>query len=285
VLLALRGEVRDGLGQYEGARNDLLAAVAHYRGAGERAALTGALVLLGRVAWHTNDDPGAREALIEARELATELGDRRALSEAQRQLGNVLWRLGDIPASRAYFEEALALDRALGLRTGAATNLMNLGNIASYEGHYAQARSLLREALALNEQTGYRWGLAAVDTNLGFTSLALGDLVDAAGAFLRAMQVALAIGAAPIALEAMAGLSDVLASEGRSERAAELLGQCTSHPACDVEVQDKATPVRARLEASLGADALAAATARGAARTLEALVAELLAEASHARAA
>ena len=87
-----------------------------------------------------------------------------------------------------------------------------------------------------------------------------------------------AIGALPIALDALVGVAGLRAKAGQCAPAAELLGLVQSHPATKEESQQIAEPVLAILRDKLPADQLEAALTRGKALELEAVIAEILAE-------
>jgi hypothetical protein len=102
-------------------------------------------------------------------------------------------------------------------------------------------------------------------------------LPKASKCFLQALETAMAVEAAPLALLTLVGTARLLAAKGERERAAELLALVLHHPATWQWAKDRAAPLVAELEAKLSPDALAAAQERGRTRDLETTVAELLA--------
>ena len=79
-------------------------------------------------------------------------------------------------------------------------------------------------------------------------------------------------------IEAIATLAQVCAAEGDMLRAAELLAFVVAHPATAHRVRQPTARLLAELEAELPAEQFAAAAARGRARELDEVVAELIGE-------
>jgi hypothetical protein len=121
-----------------------------------------------------------------------------------------------------------------------------------------------------------QWGIALVSGNLGHVAVPLGDDVAAADYYREAIRVAMTIGALPIALESVVGLAWTPAHAGQTERALELLGLASHHPALMSDTRPILEPILADLRARFPPDAVEAALERGKALELETVVAEIL---------
>lgn len=85
-------------------------------------------------------------------------------------------------------------------------------------------------------------------------------------------------GYVPLGLDALVGLAHLLATEGERERAMEILAFVVQHPGLRQIARDKAQELLSELETELPPKTLATATARGEARELEDVAAEILGE-------
>jgi class 3 adenylate cyclase len=97
---------------------------------------------------------------------------------------------------------------------------------------------------------------------------------------LEALHMAREFDVVPLALYAMVGVARLLAYQGESEYAAELLGLVTSHPVSSTFAKDKAWQLLSELEATLPPDTLEASQARGATRDLPEVIADILGDAA-----
>src|SRR5262245_40287441 len=81
----------------------------------------------------------------------------------------------------------------------------------------------------------------------------------------------------PLALDALTGTAYLLAQAGKPEQALELLALVQYHPASTQETKDRAVKLHDELIAGLPPEAVDAAKTRGKERSLEVVVAEILA--------
>jgi len=83
-------------------------------------------------------------------------------------------------------------------------------------------------------------------------------------------------GTLPTALDALVGLAHLLAQEAEPEAAVESLALVLHHPAARQIDRDRTQGLLAELESGMAPDEFAAAVARGEARQLEEVAAEIL---------
>lgn len=173
-------------------------------------------------------------------------------------------------------QESLALNSSLGDRWGLGTAYRSVGRLAAMQGDYAQARNTLNEALEVFIELGAQGDAAQVLGDLGWTLLALGDTAQAEGAWLETLRIAIEGEQLPVGLEAVLGLASLRVRSGDKENAFELLLMTLDHPASLQETKDRASDLRAELEAQLTPAQIEAIRARSAEKTFEAVVGDLL---------
>jgi tetratricopeptide (TPR) repeat protein len=210
------------------------------------------------------------------------LGDRKAAGYALNNLGMALQDNGDLVRARACYEECLALGRSLGARDMVGMPLANLAGLTLASGDLEQAAVYSEEALIVCRQYHYHTGAA---TSLGVLSAIawrrgrLSEATALAKESLVLHQAARDERHYDGGLEACAILD---AAQGRSERAARLLGAAAAarerigmRRSMAVSTTDDIEAVAAA-RAALGEEAWAAAFAAGQALSLEEAIAEAL---------
>ena len=201
--------------------------------------------------------------------------------------GAVALELGLYDEAQACFEEGLAIAQQTGMRLMIAGLHTHLGALAIHRQQYEQAGQHLRQAQAVAEQTGSLEALAriyndlgtlyerqerlaealpwyekALETNqvtqnsfsvainlnnLGFLKRELGRVDAARQDHARALELALAIDAAPLALDAIIGLGAVLHTQGRPDLALGCFALARQHPDADRQTQEELQAVMTKL--------------------------------------
>ena len=128
------------------------AALALYRGLGDRLGEARALAHLGFAAAEQGRLEVARTFFLEAAAMFRELDDQRRLATILNNLGGVARLAGDDSAALAHFEEAMVLARRAGDRPVLANVLVSLGFVMVRHGRLPAARRHVVEALALIEE-------------------------------------------------------------------------------------------------------------------------------------
>jgi predicted ATPase/transcriptional regulator with XRE-family HTH domain len=290
-LMTFEGWFRFRQGRYQPARELLDQTIALLRPLGDKGALADALASQGMALNLMGEYQQARRALDEGLELGRELGDNWVIILCLGTLGMVTYGLGEYHESERLCRESLAVSLATGsvravvfsisalmlttlaqerydeaqalVRASFATSsaigdywgigsaLLQLGRVAYAQAEYDEARYLLRESCATFREIGDRWSMARALAGLAETSAALGDRSAAMQAFRDAWRVASAAHVIPVAMEALAGLADLLAGEGAPALAHELIGHILGAPAGGQAARDRAERLRSRLPGDL----------------------------------
>jgi hypothetical protein len=120
--------------------------------------------------------------------------------------------------------------------------------VARAQGEYAEAQYLFRESFAMFREIGDRLSMARSLVNLADTTAMVGDQQDAWRCFREAWRMATDAQLAPLALDALAGMADLLAQEGASRTALDLTAQIAAHPAATRAARERVARLRAELE-------------------------------------
>jgi tetratricopeptide (TPR) repeat protein len=185
-------------------------------------------------------------------------------------------RLGRYDEARAALEESVALNSSIGFGWGLGTAYRGLGKVAQAQGKHEQAVDMFRKSLDIFTEMGGSWFVARVLAEMGISILALGNEAEAGRVWREALRIATEIHATPVALEALAGFASLRAKQGDREHALGLLLVVLNHPASLQITKNRASALRADLEAQLTPTQVEAIQAHAADKTFEAVVEDLL---------
>ncbi len=190
--------------------------------------------------------------------------------------------LGELAEAREHFRQSIAIWQSIDYPAALAGNLAGLGEIETALGRPAEAVALCREALSHLEQSNLHGDpyVAIAALGLGQAQVALGETREAWASYRRALRVPGKL--ARTTMETLASAAELTGREGDPLRATELLAFVAGHPYTPHWVGRSARRLLAELEAELPPDAYATAVARGQARDLAGVVAELAGEESSA---
>ena len=135
---------------------------------------------------------------------------------------------------------------------------------------------MFRKDLDIFTELGVSLGVAGVLADMGGSFLALGNDAEAGRIWREALHIATDIHATPVALEALAGFASLQAKQGDREYALELLLIVLNHPASYQETKNRASGLRAELEAQLTSSQCEATQTHAGEKTFEAVVGDLL---------
>jgi DNA-binding SARP family transcriptional activator/predicted ATPase/Tfp pilus assembly protein PilF len=277
--LATLGQAATEQGDYGVAkqRSDEMLALARQRG--DRASEASALSMLGSIAWRWGDVEQAAQCIRESLVIYKELGDRHRLPRMLNILGVVATVQEDFGQAEAYWEEGLEMVQEMGDRQAMADMLNNLGYINHHHlGNLEKAERYYQESLSVGREIGHRGGVTSTLSNLGHLHVLQGEH-DAAWEYLReALSESMAIGVAPLTLDALVGVARLRAATGQEEAAAELVGLVANHPSVEVDSGQAAKSILTSLREALPAKDLEAAVDRGKTMELVTVVAQLLFE-------
>jgi predicted ATPase/DNA-binding XRE family transcriptional regulator len=216
------------------------------------------------------DDPSAARRCYEQSLAAFRaLGDQFGMAIPITGLGGLAMRERDYATARTLFEEGLALRRAVGHPFNTAVSLTSLGELARYEGDDEQALAYLEEGLALFRDIGDAERTAWTLYNLGLVELHRGDVDAAAAALQESLTLRIDHGSRVQIAQTIAALARVALRQGDPDHAAQLLGAVDAIRAAHAiamptdEDGDEEQRFREQLQATIGADAYAAAFDRG----------------------
>jgi tetratricopeptide (TPR) repeat protein len=141
---------------------------------------------------------------------------------------------------------------------------------------YAEARQYLQRSLEISARIGDPREMAKCLAPLGRVAAAQGHLEEARNLYLEAMMIAMEIGSAPSALNALVGMADVLRHAGETELAIELLALVIHHPASERDTQIRAEQCLAESASELSPEKARTARVIGTSRSLEQTVVAIL---------
>ncbi len=251
---------------------------------------------LGFNAFCAGEYSASEQYYQESLALFKEIGDRFGRAMAVGGLGLVAWGRGGARLSEAkqLFEESLTLCRETGHHFEVIYRLGTLGYITNSMGRYEEAPRYFQEALDTARQLGYKAEVSWILAGLGEASLGLENYLAARNYLLEALETTSGTAYALPALISWAMLlekeadvpaagvvagPEVLANHEPKQRAAAILSLVINHPATWQVYRDKADRLLAELEAELPPEVFAAARRRGQAKTVDAVVEEILAAA------
>jgi hypothetical protein len=157
---------------------------------------------------------------------------------------------------------------------GKAESLFGQGRIALAHGEHAEARRFLEQTLVLADGVG-PWTQLATLVELGYADSRLDETGHSRERFREALVLADETGFSPWTLSALIGMAHLLAREATGERAVELLALVLKHTATSRLTRDRAHGLLAELERRMQPETFAQAVARGRARELEEVVAQI----------
>jgi tetratricopeptide (TPR) repeat protein len=266
-------------GAYDTARQHLDEMLSLARACNDRPHIALALSTLGTIGWRWGDIEQADRCNRESLEIYRELGDQHRIPRILNVLGILAILRERYDQAEGYWEEGLALAQEIGDRQATADTLTNLGYINHHHlGNLGKAKTYYTKSLSTSQEIGHRHGVTSTLSNLGHLYVRLGEYAPAWDHLRQALSESIAIGVAPLTLDALVGVALLRAETGQLDAAAELLGVILNHPSVEVDSVQLAETILAGLRKALPAKQLEAAMQRGKTLELDAVVAELLAE-------
>lgn len=263
------------LGEYETAKDFTEESLASFRAGDDFWSIGPVLNVLGDVFVALGDVEQAQRAFEESLDIATRLGLSVGLGWAHQGLGDTSRLLRDYRTSKTHYEQALLLFTESDAREGMAWALHGLGDLAREQKAYPQAQEYHRQSLVLFEKIGDLNAMSETLNALGNTLCSLAEYAQARVYFQQALQVALSVQAIPVALDVLVGLARILAEEGASQQALELLAISLHHPGSEQETLDKAALLWSKFTAKFTPGFVMAAQAHHGLPTLEEIAVEM----------
>ena len=271
------GVVAFDRGEGDRASSLLEESLALARNVGDEPMVAIALNDLGAVAFARHDLEQAASLFQESLELRRRIGSGSEIARTLNNLGGVALEMRDFGRACELFEESLRLYRAAGDTWGTAGALTGLGTALLSTGVAAEAPALFEEALALFQETGDIRSSGVTLLTLADAARDRGELDQSAALYREAMSGFQEIGAHAGVADCLAGLGGILASGGRFEPAAQLLGaaiaQLPDEEADGFTQSERYQADAEAIRAALGESAFTAALKTGRAMPVEAALA------------
>jgi predicted ATPase/DNA-binding XRE family transcriptional regulator len=207
------------------------------------------------------------------------IGDPRLTAFGLRILSQSAFTMGRYDEARLALEETVTLNGSIGFGWGLGTAYRGLGIIAQAQEEHQQAVDMFRKGLDTFTELGGSWWVARVLADMSWSIFALGNDAEAERIWCDSLRIATDIHGTPVALETLAGLASLQVKRGELEHALELLLIVLNHPASFQDTKNRASDLRAELEALLTSQQVEAARARAQTKTLEIVVEEVLKQA------
>jgi predicted ATPase/DNA-binding XRE family transcriptional regulator len=186
-----------------------------------------------------------------------------------------LW-LGRYDEARTALEESVELCISVGERWELGFAYRGLGLIAQAQGEHQQALDMFRKSLDTFTELGARHEMARVLAEMSRSIFELGNDADAELKWRESLRIATETQGTFIMLEALVGLASLQAKRSDREHALELLWIVLNHPASIQDTKNRASDLRAELEAQLTNQQAEAVRERVQTKTLETVVEEVL---------
>jgi predicted ATPase/class 3 adenylate cyclase len=271
------------LGIYATHRDVYPEAVAYLEEAEEMTRATGdpieypaTLSWLGFAQLLMGDLEGARRAFQTGYDAATETGTPLLRAYLVTKLGLLADAEGDFASAMEFHKQGHDLFTSLGDVGGTGYTLSRSSMSAYCLGDYPEAMRLGRAGFEAFSAVNHRWGVISALCRMGFAAVGLGEFDEARGHLKRALELAQQSQAQSLLLHALSGAGVLLAREGDTASAAEILLFSLNHPGMPASYRMVAQPDLDALESALPPEEFAAAGEAAATADLDELVETVL---------
>jgi CHAT domain-containing protein/Tfp pilus assembly protein PilF len=202
---------------------------------------------------------------------------KQPLIEALSDLGALQVRLGDSASAEKTFRRALDLSRTIGHARGVALNLISLGHLEWRRKRFHEAADLYRDALKRAIEMKDRVSTSNARIRLAFTYRDLKQLDQAAQEAKQAHEIAQAIEARPLEVEALYAQGEIVRAHSQHEEALKYFsaGEELSRETADPEVIWRLAYGRGQSLEALQRNEEALAAYQRAVRTIESVRSQL----------
>lgn len=201
-------------------------------------------------------------------------GYKRILAAALVSLASCEVEQNHLEAACPLYEEAIQVARAVGTERNVIHGLSSLGYALLRLARYSEARSRLEEGLQLARAGGMPRYICNLQRNLANTFLGLREFDAARNALLDSLTIGSGLGSVPQKVRTVSGVVAYYTALGQYQTAAEYAGTLLGDSNLDGPLFQ---PVCQQLERALGSEPYQQAITRGQSRTLDEIVAEILA--------
>jgi predicted ATPase/class 3 adenylate cyclase len=232
----------------------------------------GTLSWLGFVRLLTGDLEGAREAFQTGYDVSTANGTPLLRAYLVTKLGLLADAEGDFESAIGFHKQGHDLFTSVGDVGGTGYTLSRSSMSAYCLGDYPEAMRLGRAGFEAFSAVNHRWGVISATCRMGFAAVGLGEFAEAREHFERALELAQQSHAQSLVLHALSGTGVLLARDGDTARAAQVLLFSLNHPSMPASYRMVAQPDLDALEAQMPAEDYAAASEVAAMVELEEMV-------------
>lgn len=275
--LNMLGEVAYTLGDYVEAERLYRESVALAEAVGDRYNLAWCLDRVADVLSLQGRYDEAEVIAAQGVENGRELGNRHWIAYGFLCLTEITSGKGDFEAAMHYFRQSFEAFETTDSSEGPAWLRIAGCVIALAQGNTADLERFARESLVIFEQTRSPWGRSAALHYLGEAARCRGEFEAARRYLSQAVQLAVESKSIMLLMRYVVGFSALFAETGEQARAAELLTLAIQHPATWQITRERARRLLDSLAGDLTPETLATADQRAAARSIDAVIAELLA--------
>ena len=266
-------------GNYAEARHYAQESLALFRQLDDQPGIAQALnnlanVLCDEAAAYAEADRLYQESLA----LYEQLGDAFGQAKCLINMGSTAQMRGEYDRARDLHEQGVALCRASDNRSTLAIALTNLGQTLSKIGQYTEAERWLLESLDLKREFGSRRSMVFSLNLLGTVATRTGRYPQAKDYYDEALMIGRQLESPSLAADVLIGVAALMSARGRAERALEMLAVVQRHAGSDSEIFNNAAEQVAEIAGRVAPEVAEACRARGQARTLDDVVAEVLSE-------
>jgi len=227
---------------------------------------------LGFVRLLTGDLVGARVAFQTGYDVSTENGSPLLRAYLVTKLGLLADAEGDFVSAMEFHKQGHDLFTSVGDVGGTGYTLSRSSMSAYCLGDYPEATRLGRAGFEAFSAVNHRWGVISALCRMGFAAVGLGEFDEARQHLGRALELGQQSQAQSLVLHALSGAGVLLAREGDTTRAAQILLFSLNHPGLPASYRMAAQPALDALEAELPPEDFAIAREAAATAELEELV-------------
>jgi class 3 adenylate cyclase/tetratricopeptide (TPR) repeat protein len=188
------------------------------------------LAHLGYISHYEGNYAGAQSYGEESYQFARRTGDAIAMAFSLNILAMVSVNNQQFEQAHEYHLQAIGICKNAGDRYGLARAYGNLSELLRIQKRYAEAKPYTMEGIKLARELGNRYVLPIMLINLLYSQVGLGEMRAAYDSLWEALQLNVEGDSTSWILFSLVGYADILAAEGKRERALEILGLCLYHP-------------------------------------------------------
>jgi nephrocystin-3 len=188
--------------------------VDHFRAAGDRASLEGALGNQANILYARGDLDGAMALYKEQERICRELGNKDGLQHTLGNQANIHYARGDLDGAMALYKEQERISRELGNKDGLSASLCNQANILYSRGDLDGAMALHKEVERICRELGNKNSLSISLGNQAGILYSRGELDDAMALYKEQERICRELGNKDGLSLSLAGLALILYTRG-----------------------------------------------------------------------